>query len=65
MIVRTARPAPLLHPPPRSPHWVGQCEPCRADFEEGDLYCRHLAARHGHLIAQIDDRDLEALASTA
>lgn len=65
MIVRTARPSPLLVPVYTGPHWVDRCEPCRADFDEGDWFCRHLAARHGHSIARLDDRDREVLASTA
>jgi hypothetical protein len=53
----------MLLPVCTGPHWVDRCDPCRADFDEGDWFCRHLAERHGHTIARLDDR--EVLASTA
>jgi hypothetical protein len=35
---------------------IGRCDHCRRTYREGDWYCDHLAARHGHRIAWMADQ---------
>lgn len=35
---------------------VGRCERCRKTYREGDWYCDHLAAVHGHPLAWLSDQ---------
>lgn len=35
---------------------IDRCDRCRKTFREGDLFCDHLAALHGHPIAWLSDQ---------
>lgn len=35
---------------------IGRCDRCRTVFREGDWYCAHLAALHGHPLAWLSDQ---------
>lgn len=32
---------------------VDRCDRCRQTYREGDWFCEHLSARHGHTIARL------------
>ena len=53
--IRTAA-GGILNLPVTPADIVDRCSPCRQTFREGDWYCAHLAAKHGHQIALMADQ---------
>ncbi|AHH98307.1 hypothetical protein [Kutzneria albida] len=36
---------------------IASCDTCQVRVREGDWYCQHLAARYGHQVALLTDKE--------